>query len=401
LLILGAGCPGPTLPASVRPSPTSRSVRDIRVLLTVSQADARIRVLGPYTVRQRGGAVLSRGADLEWAIVAGESGVTLGGRPLGGDCVEIVPDPGGVVAVSRRVEAGWSPARHYAGLLRLQRQADGTVQLLNVVDVESYVAGVLPGELYPGFHPEAFKAQAIAARTYCLYEMSTNNRDDYDVTASESSQVYAGLADTAAYRRACAAVEQTGGMVCTWTSLRGERIFCTYFSSACGGQSQSVADAKGLREIPPLAGGVRCDYCRIAKGEAYRWAARSISAAELLTKLAARYPAVAEWRRIVDVRVARLTAGGRVGLVVVTGDTGATLQMLGENFRLAVGSRVMRSTDCKLRFERDTLFFEEGKGFGHGMGLCQWGMEGQARSGRTASQILRFYYPGSHITRAY
>jgi stage II sporulation protein D len=62
---------------------------------------------------------------------------------------------------------------------------------------------------------------------------------------------------------------------------------------------------------------------------------------------------------------------------------------------------VIRSTDCHLRIEGDTLILQDGKGFGHGMGLCQWGMEGQARLGRTAAQILRYYYPESHLTRAY
>ncbi len=398
---LATGCPGPSRSAGVKPATALRSVRDIRVLLAVSQSDVRIRVPGKYTIRSREGNVLGQGAALPWAIVSGGPSVVLGGRPLGGAGIEIVPLSGGTVAVSRQTEFGWSPVRQYGGYLRLLAQADGAVKVINVVDMETYVAGVLPGEIYPDFHQEAFRAQAIAARTYALYEMSTTARAGYDVTATEGSQVYEGLSDSAVYRKACAAVEHTRGLVCTWTSPVGERIFCTYFCSACGGVTQSVADGKSRHNIPPLAGGVRCDYCRIAKGEAYRWKPRSVPSAELMSRLIERYPQAAKLGRLRDVRVLRRGAGGRALVIGLIGESGETFQLPGENFRLAVGSRVMRSTDCRIRVEGDSVVFENGKGFGHGMGLCQWGMEGQARLGRSAAQILRYYYPQAHVTRAY
>jgi stage II sporulation protein D len=61
----------------------------------------------------------------------------------------------------------------------------------------------------------------------------------------------------------------------------------------------------------------------------------------------------------------------------------------------------IRSTHFRVRIEGQEMIFEDGRGFGHGLGLCQWGMEGQAREGRTAGQILRYYYPGAQLTRAY
>jgi len=401
ILPMAIGCPGPSRPVGIKPAPAARSVRDIRVLLGVSRSTVRLRVPGKYTIRTCQGRILTRGAGLPWSIVSGGAGIELGGRQVGDARIEIVPEPGGVVVVSRVTRSGWSVARQYGGDLRLLAQGDGAVKVINVVDVETYVAGVLPGELYPGFSRESFRTQAIAARTYALYEMSTTSRVDYDVTAGEGSQVYEGASDTAVYREACAAVKYTRGMVCTWTSSAGERIFCTFFSSACGGTTQSVSDGKSMHNIPPLAGGVRCDYCRIAKGEAYRWKPRSIRTAELMSRLTERYPEAAKLGRLRDVRVLRRTAGGRARLISLVGETGRTMQLPGENFRLAVGSRVMRSTNCRICLDGDSLVFEDGKGFGHGMGLCQWGMEGQARLGRTAAQILRHYYPQSHLTRAY
>ena len=398
---LASGCPGPSPSVGVRPTPSLRTVRDIRVLLAEARADVRVCAPGRYAIRNRKGEVLSRGGGLPWQTVSGGSGVVLGSQATGDIWIEIVPDPTGVVAVSRRTKGGWSPRRQYGGYLRLLAQADGSVKVINVVDVETYVAGVLPGEVYPSFHREAFRAQAIAARTYCLYEMSLNSRGDYDVTATEGSQVYRGVSDTAVYRKACEAVEETRGIVCSWTSPVGERIFCTFFCSACGGMTRSVSDGKSRHNIPPLAGGVRCDYCRIAKGEAYRWKPRSISHAELTSRLAERYPQVAKLGQLRDVRVLRRTAGGGARSIAVLGERDEAFALPGENFRLAVGSRIMRSTNCKIRVTDDAVVFEDGKGFGHRMGLCQWGMEGQARLGRTAAQILRYYYPQSHLRRAY
>jgi stage II sporulation protein D len=61
----------------------------------------------------------------------------------------------------------------------------------------------------------------------------------------------------------------------------------------------------------------------------------------------------------------------------------------------------VRSTDCDIRLTDTEVIFENGRGWGHGLGLCQWGMEGLARQGRTAADILRVYFPGAKITRVY
>ena len=75
--------------------------------------------------------------------------------------------------------------------------------------------------------------------------------------------------------------------------------------------------------------------------------------------------------------------------------------MLAERFRLAVGSMVVKSTDFGVRVIDGQVVFEHGRGFGHGLGLCQWGMQGQALAGKRAGEIVRFYYPGSRLTRVY
>ncbi|MCP4590149.1 MAG: SpoIID/LytB domain-containing protein [bacterium] len=352
-------------------------------------------------MRDPRGRVIASGDGRRWVPLGAGPGTLPGNAAADTSWVEVVPTTSALIEVSRRTEHEWSPTRRYAGTLRLIPDGAGAVRVINVVDVESYVAGVLPTEIYANFHTEAFRAQAIVTRTYCLYLMSTRAQAGYDLTAGEGAQVYGGMADTAAHRQAVAAARDTRGLVCTWSSPTGERVFCTYFSSACGGGTQSAGRDDPQHDVPPLAGGVRCDYCRIAKGEAYRWSSRSVSAQEAMERIARRYSEAKKLGGLRSVNLTRESAGGHIQEVRLEGTTGRSLTLRGENFRLAVGGRLMRSANCDVRFDGKSVVFENGKGFGHGMGLCQWGMEGQARQGRTAAEILRFYYPESHISRAY
>jgi stage II sporulation protein D len=72
-----------------------------------------------------------------------------------------------------------------------------------------------------------------------------------------------------------------------------------------------------------------------------------------------------------------------------------------ERWRIALGAHVVRSTAFDVRVRGGELSLDDGRGFGHGMGLCQWGAEGLARRGWRAGRILRLYYPGIHFVRAY
>ena len=398
------GCPG-------RPGPeltdsgtvvSGLEVRDIRALLSSGREPVRFHVNGAYSIRGDRARVTHHRRPAGWTEVSNHDGLIVGGRPAGSRRAEIVPRPGVTFELSVLRNGTWSPARRYGGRLVLVARAEGELLVINRVDLETYVAGVLTRELYPDWHREAYRAQAVAARTYAMVQMSRNAGRDYDLTCTEAAQVYGGLAEGRGARRAVEAVRYTRGIVATWTSPAGERIFCTYYSSACGGRSQSVADCKPEPEIPPLAGGVRCDYCRIAKGNVYRWGPVRFSKRDLNSRLLARYPRLAETLgRISAVEVARRTRSGRPGRIRLTGTNGQSDELVAEDFRLAVGSRTMRSTDCRFQDTGSEIVLSNGRGFGHGIGLCQWGMQGQALAGRKAAQILKFYYPGMHLTRAY
>ena len=277
----------------------------------------------------------------------------------------------------------------------------GGIDLVNVIKLEEYLPSVLQAELYADWHLETYRAQAIAARTYALYEMRTfGEKRDYDVRATEASQVYRGIDERGYSKKALRAVRNTRGIVCTWASPMGERIFSTYYSSACGGLTQDAANCFNSPSIPPLAGGVKCSYCNIG-GRVYRWKPVRLSKDELTQLFVRRFPQHAALGTIQTIEVVRSTKDGRPLALRLRGDDGQSITVDSYAFRLAMGGHRLPSNHCKIVDLGTSFEFREGRGFGHAVGLCQWGAEGQARLGKKASEILSYYYPGSRLKRVY
>jgi stage II sporulation protein D len=394
---------GPDEPVLERLEP-ALGVRPVRVLLSDAEQGCRVRVLGGYHVCGPSGEILDEGDEPEWVEVGLDADGRVRWRHPDGIAdltLSLQPVQEAAIEVELLEGAGDKRINKYAGDLEFS-VIDGRLRILNLLDVENYVAGVVPNEVWPNFHQEAFKAQAIAARTYALYMMAERGDRPYDVRAGEGDQVYRGLREDEVGGRVRSAVNATHGLVLAWESPHGLRIFCTFYSAACGGMTQGIAELQPNAESPPtLRGGVACDFCSIARGEAYRWKTTEIEKTRLLARLQSRDAAFSAWSGLAAVEVARRTETGRIGEVRLSGKHGERASMRGERFRLAVGSRIMRSTACDLTDAGEVIRFENGRGFGHGVGLCQWGMEGQAREGRRAGEILRYYYPGAHLVRAY
>ncbi len=391
----GAACrkPVPKIQAAL-------DVRPVRVLLANDVPAARIQVDGPYELHAPDGRVIASGDHLPMTELHATDGLRLGDHPIDAAEATLISPEYGAIHFAPGDEDGFLPAHQYAGDLHLAATPDG-LRVINAVDIESYVAGVVPNEVWPQFHDEALKCQAVAARTYALFIMSRRAERPHDLVATEGDQVYRGLRRDALGERVRKAVNATRGLVLAWESPDGQRIFCTYYSAACGGHTQSRAHVSPGPVPDPLAGGVACDHCRIAEGNAYRWGPSEISKNDLLANLQRRLPATADWTGLAEVIVTQRSKFDRIANVEIRSPLGERVALAGERFRLAVGSRIMRSTACQLVDENDRVRFLEGRGFGHGVGLCQWGMEGQARIGRSASDILHFYYPGANIVRAY
>ena len=390
----GLSCGRETIAPLERPGQSLMPVDlNLRVRLAQGAASLELAVAGPYEIRGPQRKLLAQSASplqrCKVSITSSSSpSLRIGRYELGAGPVEIVPTEDGTIQLDDR---------RYRGRMRVEARTDG-LAATNLVHVESYLKGVLRGELPRYFHRETFRAQAITARTYALYQkLKHGPKRNYDVLSTTASQVYIGL--DAEGHKAVEAVDYTRGIVLTWDSPHGREIFSTYYSSTCGGMTQSVANVKPEPEIPPLAGGVACPYCR--KAPHYRWDPLRLTKAFVAEQLRGRFGNLAGLKTVQQLVVLGYTPQGHATTIRVLDADGKSFDLRAEDFRLAMGGNRLKSTQFRLITEREAFVFQDGRGYGHGVGMCQFGAEGMARQGFTAGQILRHYYPSSHLTKAY
>jgi len=408
-LLLAAGCDSPTnepifpQPAAPSAEPARKLDRSIRVLLADEIGGCDLIVPGEFdlldadrrTPLVQGTSTTT--AHLTVDFSAGSIAMAELQRSFDVQAVEIVPL--GSSPISMNVDG---ESRDFCGSFCVYRRSDKLGSVVNTLDVEEYLISVVAAETPATFHPEAFRAQAIASRTYAWYQKKTAPPDRrWDLMATEGSQVYTGLPRGAARRLAAAAVESTSGVVCTWESPQGERIFCTYFSSTCGGHTQATGPVKNEQTIPPLAGSMKCDYCTHSPW--FTWGPAKLTKRTVTDRLRQKYPRFREIGPIEEIKVVDETPYGRPVRFRLADSRGRGIELEAENFRLTVDptGRILRSTFFKVRAEAARFVFAEGRGFGHGLGLCQYGADGMASSGGNAAYILKYYYPHSRLKRAY
>lgn len=262
-----------------------------------------------------------------------------------------------------------------------QRNDGGAV--VNVVDLEQYLYSVVSREMPASWPAAALAAQSICARTYVLAR--SDPRREYDLVPSELDQVYNGISgETPA---ATAAVDATSGQVLAY----GPQFASMAYSSCCGGHTESSADAWGNVPIPYLPG-VVCPWCTDSPN--YRWT-RTLALDIVAQSTASLTPVVG---RLQDVQVASRDPSGRARAFQLLTDQGSAT-IGGSAFRRAVGSRVLPSllVTSVTRTPDGTGVAVDGGGLGHGVGLCQWGARGMADAGRTAPDIMGFYFPGTEL----
>ncbi len=292
--------------------------------------------------------------------------------------------------------------RDYRGKLKLITSPDGSsFDAINIVPIESYLAGVAGAEMPDYWDLEALKAQVIAARTYCLYTKKRFGRNrNWDVGKTAAHQVYKGLiAESAAIWNA---VNQTTGMVLTCKQNDGtEDIFPSYYSSTCGGHTENSKNVFGESFIPLI--GVPCPYCQdVAKPKFFFWPMVRYDKTEVTDRLFQRYEKIKQLGDITDINIANQSDYedfSRIGMIELHGLNGRKEFIRAEDFRLAIDStgRKIKSACFQLEDLEDSWAFLSGRGWGHGVGMCQCGAEGMARQGKTAKQILSHYYPESKI----
>lgn len=375
---------GSTTPLSHLPPPATGKSPDIRVCLTSGPVSSlNLKVDGAFTIRALGSETpLMRGKGLDETRVqcVGQT-IRVGRQSLRGTRLELVPQTSPTV---------WVNGHQYRGELRIYRQPGGKLLPINVLPLEDYIASVVDSEMPAAFPPAARKAQAICSRTYAIYQMQQQRSHPYfDVYSSTRSQNYLGYQYLANGRRLAGETkegrqiaQETAGLVCTYQ----DEVFCTYYSAVCGGcttQGNLVfSDA-----APPLQA-VSCDWCRDAKF--YRWT-------EKRTK------------QTTTNKLASLLGSSRKRLSSLHREDSSPLTPA-SLFEASNGEKHARLTAVDLRrrlslpsasfevWEDTQHFLFQGRGHGHGVGLCQWGARGMALAGKSTAEILNHYYPNARVT---
>ncbi|WP_462324372.1 SpoIID/LytB domain-containing protein [Desulfoplanes sp.] len=259
------------------------------------------------------------------------------------------------------------------------------VLLVNELPLEEYLRGVVPREMIASWDNEALCSQAVAARTYALYLRSKSQDKPYDVASTTASQVYGGAgAATGATDRA---VAETAGQVLTYN---GSPVL-SYFHSHSG----------GVLEDPARVWTTGMPYYRIKddavsqKFHPLDWSCR-ISAGEIQKILVKKGFHVGPVR---SVRTIERSPSGRWAKVRIGTDSG-DVEVKGNTLRIWLGAGRIKSTFGSITRGGDGFLFK-GQGFGHGVGLSQWGAQGMANSGSSYLDILSHYYPGTTVTKKY
>ena len=298
----------------------------------------------------------------------------------------------------------------YRGTLRVVPVGGGgRFDVVNDLDVDSYLKGVIAEEMLKDWQDEAYKAQAIVARTYALYQLrAAGTGRHWDLYADERSQVYGGIkGETPKSRRA---VDATVGVVVAAGPKGRERIFKAYFSSCCGGITQSANDAFGDPPTVPLSGRVVGNRCNVSPW--FNWPAVAIRKDELTRRLrswgASQGSAEKNIGNVERIEISFSNpAGGRPIRFLITDDRGRTYHIGGTELRTAINAGAPSpATKVPSSFfnpsnEPEHIRFVDGHGFGHGVGLCQWCAEAQARAGIRHEDIVIDAYKGSSLQRAY
>ena len=276
---------------------------------------------------------------------------------------------------------------------------NGDCMVVNHVDLEKYVAGLLNSEMSSKWNLETLKAQAVAARTYAVFQMREASgvgyprlHSPFDLDSTVKDQVYEG-AHQERYK-ALQAVFQTAGEILVYN---GHPIKAFYHST-CGGQTESPVRVWGFRA--PYMKSVPCGFCD--RSPRYSW-----SMAMPLVEVERRLRNIGLWRvgTLEGVRVAERDGAGRaisvdlMNLVKGGRQVGAK-RISAIRLRDALGADHLRSTSFDLSLD-DGLVNFKGRGSGHGVGLCQWGAKTMGEKGYAYRTILTKYYPLAQLTKVY
>ncbi|MCK4401179.1 SpoIID/LytB domain-containing protein [bacterium] len=340
----------------------------MRVLICKSNASLRLSSQGPVTIKA-GNKILKREQRLEKIVLKrkGDS-IKLGrGRYKTLDFIS----KGFPISVNNKA---------YRGNIKIS-VLHKQLFAVNYVDIEGYLKSVVPSEMPSSWPMEALKAQAVVARTYALYRRAGPNKE-YDLCSGTNSQMYKGVCSERSSSNM--AVYLTEKM-CLYDN---RKLVPTYFHSTCGGQTIN-ADSVWRRALDSIEG-VDCKFCKDSPH--YKWK-RSIGRRKLGKILSKKGYKIGKIKKI---KIGK----DKLYRIFIEDKYGKSQVLDANKFRILVGTEVVRSSNFRVKVGWFRVKFK-GNGWGHCVGLCQWGARGMALKGHSYKQILQHYYPNLVMRRLF
>ena len=273
----------------------------------------------------------------------------------------------------------------YRGIAELSYE-DAGILVVNELPLEDYLVGLINCEISSAWPIEAVKAQAVVARSYALYRKMQKYDAPYHLESSVLDQVYKG--SRTEDNRARLAVSQTEGEVLMtyWGA-----IIQAFYHSSCGGRTESSENVWGV--VLPYLRGVSCEYCLDSPSAVWE---QKLNLSDIENKLKAAGFNVSG---VKDIKTGLRNNRGRLDNVIIVSDAD-NITLTGDQFRKTMGYGVIKSANFTMKISGNSAMFN-GKGNGHGVGLCQWGSRQRALNGFNYVEILSYYYPGTVLEKVY
>ncbi|MEK6646696.1 MAG: SpoIID/LytB domain-containing protein [Candidatus Firestonebacteria bacterium] len=369
---VGAGLPALSLKSVVwadKSAPTGKDNKNIvKIALITNAKSINIKVKSPYKIIS-GKSELDEGKSGNWDVSVSGSKIRFGQYQK--DTFKIISS---IITVNDK--------KSYRFGIIIKRNSNYLL-VINELDMEEYLQGVVPCEISSKSPAEALKSQAVAARTFAHYQMLGNQNKDYQLVDTVFSQVYNGV--SAERETTNKAIEDTRGEILTYN---GKNISTPFFAN-CGGHTETNKNVWS-GDCPYLIS-VSCKYCADFPHSTWE---TEISKDKIRRNLNNSNINVGI---IEEIKIKSTSDSGRSKEIEIIHSKGKTI-LNSNKFRLAVGPSTIKSTYFTLK-ERLGSFIFKGRGWGHGVGMCQDGAVGMSKEGYDYKEILLHYYTGTKLAK--
>ena len=335
-------------------------------------------------------ALLNPGNRLSVAGSGNDVEVEIEGKSFKGKYMRLVPgSPGESVSYKGGL---------YHGSINLVAEGEA-IKVVNELSIEEYLKGVIPKEMPTGRgneYYEALKAFTICARTYTFSKLNEKKKN-FDVFADTRDQVYGGSGIEKDIVNKV--VDETRGLILTYN----DKPAVTFYHSTCGGYTEDAKNVFPNMDLPYLVTVKDGDepYCSISPK--FTWT-ETIPEKTFVQRFVSSGYLDSPGYSVSNLNINSTFESGRINEleILFAGRTGKlkTVKIYGNNIRYIIrtadNKTILESNNFSIRKDGDNIVIN-GKGYGHGVGLCQWGALAQSKEGRDFEEILSLYYPGTKI----